>query len=111
MVYADNIMVNEVAKELFNEISKTPCINSHSHLFPEKDRLSQEVDALVFFQHAYPAADLASAGMSDVNMKKALKPGLPLDERWQIFEPYWKRIRLTGCTNKQHIGHFCESRY
>jgi glucuronate isomerase len=89
-------MLNEVAKELFNEISKIPCINSHSHLFPEKDRLPQEVDALVFFQHAYPAADLASAGMSDVNMKKALTPGLPLDERWKIFEPYWKRIRLTG---------------
>jgi glucuronate isomerase len=27
---------------------------------------------------------------------KALKPGLPLAERWQLFEPYWKSIRLTG---------------
>jgi len=89
-------MLDKIAEELSIEISNIPCINSHSHLFSEKERLSQEVDALVFFRHAYPAADLASAGMSDTDMKKALSPGLPLDERWQIFEPYWKRIRLTG---------------
>ncbi|MBC8234105.1 amidohydrolase family protein [bacterium] len=90
------MMLNKLAKELFNEISKVPCINSHSHLFDEKTRLSQDVDALVFFQHPYPAADLVAAGMTSDVRDKAMIPGLPLAERWQIFEPYWKSIRLTG---------------
>ncbi len=50
---------DKVAEELFAEISKIPCINSHSHLFSEEARLSQDVDALVFFQHAYPLAFLS----------------------------------------------------
>ncbi len=87
---------SKLATELFDEISKIPCINSHSHLISEKARLSQDVDAIVFFQHAYPAADLVAAGMSADAKNKALTPGLPLAERWQIFEPYWKSIRLTG---------------
>ncbi len=89
-------MSKKIAKELFDEISKIACINSHSHLLSEEARLSQDVDALVFFQHAYPAADLVAAGMSADAKNKALTPGLPLEERWQIFEPYWKSIRLTG---------------
>lgn len=90
------MMPNKLAKELFSEISKIPCINSHSHLFDEEIRLSQNVDALVFFQHAYPAADLVAAGMPSDARDRALTPGLPLAERWKIFEPYWKSIRLTG---------------
>jgi len=91
-----NQMINKLASELFDEISKIPVINSHSHLSSEKSRLSQNVDALVFFQHAYPAADLVAAGMPADAKNKALTPGLPLAERWEIFEPYWKSIRLTG---------------
>ena len=86
----------KLAIELFDEISKIPCINSHSHLIPEEARLLQDVDALAFFQHAYPAADLVAAGMPAEAKNKALAPGLPLAERWQIFEPYWDSIRLTG---------------
>ena len=87
---------DKVAEELFAEISKIPCINSHSHLFSEEARLSQDVDALVFFQHAYPLADLVAAGMPPDLRDKALAPGLPLEERWGMFEPYWKSVRLTG---------------
>jgi len=87
---------SHLSTELFNEISKIPCINSHSHLIFENVRLSQDIDALVFFQHAYSAADLVASGMSEEAMNCALKPGLPLAERWNIFEPYWRWIRLTG---------------
>ena len=82
--------------ELFDEISKIPCINSHSHISPEIDRIAEVPDALAFFKHAYPASDLVSAGMSNNQMKTALEPGLPLAERWQIFEPYFRFTRLTG---------------
>ena len=75
---------------------KIPCINSHSHISPEIDRIAEAPDALAFFKHAYPRSDLVSAGMSNDQMKAALEPGLPLAERWEIFEPYFRYTRLTG---------------
>ena len=88
--------MNELARQLFDEICRIPCINSHSHMMPEKRRLKENPDILEFFSHAYPAADLVSAGMSSDEMDAALKPGKPLAERWEIFEPYWKATQLTG---------------
>ena len=88
--------MDTLSTELFNEISKIPCINSHSHISPEIDRIAEAPDALAFFKHAYPASDLVSAGMSPDQMKAALEPGLPLAERWKIFEPYFRYTRLTG---------------
>ena len=58
--------------------------------------LDNPEDALAFFNHAYPKSDLVSAGMSEEEREKALTPGLPLAERWKIFAPYWRWIRLTG---------------
>jgi predicted TIM-barrel fold metal-dependent hydrolase len=87
---------NTLVSELFHEISKISCINSHSHLGPEANRVKAAPDILEFFGHAYPGADLISAGMSKEDMKAATSPGLSMDERWKLFEPYWKWIRLTG---------------
>ena len=47
-----------LVESLFAEIEKIPCINSHSHMGPEAERLAQPLDALDFFNHAYPTADL-----------------------------------------------------
>ncbi len=88
--------MDTLSTELFDEISKIPCINSHSHISPEIDRIAEAPDALAFFKHAYPRSDLVSAGMSNDQMKAALEPGLPLPERWKIFEPYFRYTRLTG---------------
>ena len=44
--------MNELAEKLFEEISRIPCINSHSHLMPEGDRLEANPDILEFFSHA-----------------------------------------------------------
>ena len=90
--------LDTLTAELFDEICKIPCINSHSHIDAEANRLEKPDDALAFFNHPYPASDLVSAGMSPEEKEKALSPGLPLAERWKIFEPYWKWIRLTGFT-------------
>ena len=88
--------MNTLATELFDEICRIPCINSHSHMMPEPQRLEADPDILEFFGHTYPGADLRSAGMSEDEMEAALKPGKALAERWQIFAPYWKSIQLTG---------------
>ena len=49
--------MNELATELFAEICRIPCVNSHSHLPPETERLAQDIDALLLFKHAYLHAD------------------------------------------------------
>ena len=83
--------------ELFNEICKIPCVNSHSHIMPEEERLREPLDALTFFRRSYyTLADLGAVGMSEDQFKAAFTPELPLEERFQIFEPYWRWIRLTG---------------
>ena len=88
--------INTLSTELFEEISKIPCINSHSHIIPEAQRLKESPDALAFFNHAYAASDLVSAGMSESERQMALTPQLPLAQRWKIFEPYFRWTRLTG---------------
>jgi predicted TIM-barrel fold metal-dependent hydrolase len=89
-------MDNQLVRRLYGEIAKMPCINSHSHLYSEATRLEMDVDVLVFFGHPYPRADLRAAGMPEGDAQRALTPGLPLDERWRLFEPYWRAVRLTG---------------
>ncbi len=45
--------MNAIATGLLAEIAKIPCVNSHTHLMPEKELLAQDVDALTLFKHAY----------------------------------------------------------
>jgi len=88
--------MNKLETELFTEISRIPCVNSHSHLPSEKERLAEEVDALVLFKHAYLNADLVAAGITTEAREKVFSTAVPMDERWRSFEPFWKSIRLTG---------------
>jgi len=90
------IKMSATAQAIYDRMVRMPCINSHSHLLSEAERLRREVDALVFFGHPYPLADLRSAGMSEEEARRALTPGLPMAERWRIWEPYWRAVRFTG---------------
>ena len=87
---------NVLSNELFREICEIPCINTHSHMMQEASYLDLAPDILAYFTHAYPAADLVAAGMTDEQRQRALTPGLPMAQRWEIFEPFWRLIRLTG---------------
>ncbi len=91
-------MSNKLVQDLLDAISQMPVVNSHSHMWSEQKRLETEVDALVFFDHPYPRADLTTAGMSEAEARQALSPGLPWAERWSVFARYWPAIRFTGYT-------------
>ncbi len=79
-------------------LAAQPTINGHSHVIAEPERLRRDLDALAYFAHPYPAADLQSAGMSAADLAFVTTPGTPVgcDERWARFAPYWRRVRLTG---------------
>src|SRR5438046_520279 len=85
-VKGSNLM-NYLATELFTEISTIPCVNGHSHLPPEQERLAEEVDALVLFKHAYLNADLVAAGITPEARAKLSSTAVPMDERWHSFDP------------------------
>ena len=70
--------MNTIAAELFAEIARIPCVNSHSHLPPEHERLAQDVDALVLFKHAYLHADLVTAGMPAAAREKVFSVATPM---------------------------------
>ena len=54
---------------LVEGLAATPCINDHSHVIPEAERLARDLDALSYFAHPYPAADLHAAGMSAEDLR------------------------------------------
>ncbi len=96
MMNHDHLHCGQEASDLLTEISTIPCVNSHSHIIPEDDRLAQRLDALSFFGDVYPRADLLAAGMPAHTLSRLLDTELPLAERWEIFEPFREHIRLTG---------------
>jgi len=118
-----------LAGQLYEAIAAAPCINSHSHLPQEVDRLADVPDALGFLGQHYPAADLYAAGMPETDIELAcgarfpesLGEGesgaagsassvsaagdrLPLLSRWKLVAPYWPYVRLTGYARSILIG-------
>jgi predicted TIM-barrel fold metal-dependent hydrolase len=82
--------------EIKEYIDSIRLIDTHEHLPPEQERLNQKVDFLATFFPHYASSDLRSAGMSEDELLKIRNHDLPLDERWEIFEPWWEKIENTG---------------
>jgi len=80
---------------LLEEIRQIPVIDAHEHLKEEIWRISQPVDVFTLFSH-YTHNDLITAGMSRQDYDRTQDSNVPLDERWAIFEPWWKLVRHTS---------------
>ena len=82
--------LNSTAQAIHAEIEKMTIIDAHEHLYPEKVRISQPVDALTLFRH-YSPGDLRAAGMKPDRVEYILSEA-PLRERWMEFKPYYESI-------------------
>ncbi len=80
---------------LLEAIRQLPAIDAHEHLPEEGERLSQPADVFTLFSH-YTHNDLITAGMSREAYDRTQDAAVPLDERWAIFEPWWKLARHTS---------------
>jgi hypothetical protein len=89
-------MDKESYSELRRHVEKIRVVDTHEHLPPEKDRVSEEVDVLATFYQYYASADLISAGMPEEEFVKIWDTSRSLGERWKIFEPWWEKTRNTG---------------
>lgn len=80
--------------KIAKKIEAMEIVDTHEHLMPERKRLESEIDLFYLFPH-YASSDLVSAGMRPSDLERIRDPELPLDERWSVFEPYWRYVRTT----------------
>lgn len=84
--------VTELEKKLVEGMEEFEIIDCHEHLGPEKERVESPVDLFTLFSH-YTHWDLVAAGMTEVDYQSLFNQNIPLECRWELFAPYWERIR------------------
>jgi len=82
--------------DIMNAVSGVRVVDTHEHLMRESDRLKMQADPLHVFLPHYLSSDLISSGMTldELNSIRSVKT--PLEERWQVFLPYWQKVENTG---------------
>jgi len=83
-------------QDILEYINTLPVIDSHEHLPGYEKNRPQDVDVISEYFSQYIVNDLRKAGMTKAQMKHVLNTNIPLLERWDILEPYWKRTSNTG---------------
>jgi uncharacterized protein len=71
-------------------------VDTHEHLPSEETRVSVPVDVLSQFFLHYTSSDLISAGMPEEEILMIRDPSTPIEKRWDVFEPWWEKVRNTG---------------
>lgn len=79
-------------KSLVQRLGQFTIIDAHEHLGPEAERVSRPVSVFTLFSH-YTQTDLKAAGMSNEEYRLIQDEERALGERWQVFHPYFERIR------------------
>jgi len=97
-------MVDPIYDEIKGHVDRIRLVDTHEHLIPERERLNSDVDVLATFFSHYASSDLQSAGMTEGELRKIRDPKVPLEERWEVFEPWWEMIRNTGYARTVEIA-------
>jgi predicted TIM-barrel fold metal-dependent hydrolase len=84
--------LSSVGESILRAIEEFEIIDAHEHLPPESVRLEHKADVFTLFSH-YTRVDLWAAGMPRDYWDMIHNPSIPLEKRWEIFEPYLKMIR------------------
>ena len=91
------------APRLLEEFNKTWLFDTHEHIIPESQRLSERTD---FFSLAggYTISDVISAGLPPEDLKLVNDHDAPVERRWSAFAPYWQLARFTGYAQALRIA-------
>lgn len=86
-----------ILDSLRDDLSRMWIIDTHEHLADEESWLNDKsaCDFSHFFAH-YASVDIISAGCSQDDWLKIRSCNTPLDEKWDLFEPFWEKARYTG---------------
>lgn len=85
----------DLRRRLDAAIDTIECFDTHEHFLPEQARLQRSTDLFGLASH-YLFDDMVCAGMPEETRKALQDQSRPEGERWRLFEPYWKPVRLTG---------------
>jgi predicted TIM-barrel fold metal-dependent hydrolase len=89
---------SKVYHQLKKDVDQIRLIDTHEHLSNEDAYLKRPADFLARMLH-YVESDLISAGMPRASGGKPLRVqdlDVPLPERWELFQTYWREMRFTG---------------
>jgi hypothetical protein len=84
-----------LSNRLAGALNRIQAVNTHEHIIPESERISQPVDFFTLAGH-YAINDVVSAGLPPDALAKVNDRALSTEERWRSFEPFWKSARFTG---------------
>lgn len=76
-------------------VDQIAIVNTHEHSIAELDRLAAPRDPFLLVGH-YLINDLVAAGLPADDAVKLANAEAPLEERWELFAPWWQRCRFTG---------------
>lgn len=82
-------------RRLHDAITRIDVIDTHEHILPEPERLKMPVDFFTLASH-YAIDDVTSAGLPAEDRALLQQPGVPAQQKWKVFEPYWRYARFTG---------------
>jgi predicted TIM-barrel fold metal-dependent hydrolase len=88
---------------LMETMAEMEIVDSHEHLPPEADRVSQTKDFSMFFSH-YCHGDLLAAGMPPKDANAFLGDKASVEEKWRLFEPFYPRIQDGSYCRAAHIA-------
>jgi len=89
---AQPVRSRSLAERIRQAVDRLEVVNTHEHILPEADRVSQPLDFFTLAGH-YAINDVISAGLPAAT---AAAKDLSPSERWRAFEPYWRYARFTG---------------
>jgi len=81
------------AQALYNAMCEFPVIDCHEHIKPERLRVSRDVDVFDLILRQYSQHDARVAGMTDDEFQAVFNHEMPVEQRWGVFEPWWRKIR------------------
>ena len=70
-------------------------LDAHEHLHLPEEHGQKALDCF-YLTHHYLKDDLVSAGMPQAEMESLVDRSIPLETRWERFEPWWAYARTTG---------------
>jgi len=99
-----NVTSANIREKIFQKVLRTPLVDTHEHLFEEKERLAGastkrngvKCDDWALCLSSYLMADIRSAGMSEKSLADLLSPKVDPIHKWSILEPIWPAVKNTG---------------
>lgn len=100
----------DVREILDERVRRAPLIDTHEHLFEEKERLDGSGnrripcdDWSLLFNH-YLNSDLVTCGMPKADVDRFFSPRMDPAGKWRLLAPHWPAVKNTGYAQAVRIS-------